>query len=76
MMNNNNLASGQELLGNDDRSKSVCGSATGVADDVAVSLFEAQGAGRIDPSVHAYYDEYFPIIHDLSEGDDKQEVTR
>lgn len=52
-MDEDNLASAEQLLRNNDRTKSVGGPAACIPDNVRISFLEPEDAGWIDPRIHA-----------------------
>jgi hypothetical protein len=60
MVDNDNLGGAQQLLGNNQRTETICRSPTGVANDVSVSLFNAKSTAGVDACIHAGKHRYMP----------------
>lgn len=55
MMDDNDLARPEKLLGDDDGPERFDSAASSVADDVGVAFRNTKGLGWVDSCVHAYY---------------------
>ena len=62
-MNDDYFPSPEKLLRNHQRTNGVGGSATGVSDDVRVSLFQTEETGWVNSSVHAGKNEDLPTLY-------------
>ena len=60
VMDHDDLARAEQLLGDDQRAERVAGQAAGVADDVGVALLQAERPGRDEPRIHAGDDRDLP----------------
>ena len=60
VMDDQHLARAQQVLGDDQGSKSIGGAAAGVADHVGVALLQPQEARGIEPGIHARDDRDLP----------------
>lgn len=60
-MNDDNFASAEQLLRDDNRSNCLYRATTCVTDDMRITLYQTQGFCRVDPSIHARNDSHLTI---------------